>query len=84
MKNSIIIFAFLSTFLIGQSASVQTAARAGGASTAQVPNGYYNITASQADGWTFTVSGFVAGGAYRVKANNDGGGTWNNVTGFCF
>ena len=82
MKNSIIIFAFLSTFLIGQSASVQTAARAGGASTAQVPNGYYNITASQADGWTFTVSGFVAGGSYRVKANNDGGGTWNNVTDF--
>ena len=72
----------LFSFLSSQSATVQTAARAGGASTAQVPNGYYNITASQADGWTFTVSGFVSGGSYRVKANNDGGGTWNNVTGF--
>ena len=66
------IFFLISSAAFSQSASVQTAARAGGASADQVPNGYYNITASQADGWTFTVSGFVDGGAYRVKANNDG------------
>ena len=64
---------------MGQSATVQTIARAGGASTADVPNGWYNIVAAQSDGWSFTVSGFTAGGLYRVKANMDDGGTWNNV-----
>ena len=79
MKNSLIIFTILSTFLIGQSATVQTIARAGGASADQVPNGWYNIVAAQSDGWSFTVSGFTSGGRYTVKANMDDGGTWNNV-----
>ena len=79
MKNLLFIFATLSAFLLGQSATVQTIARAGGASTADVPNGWYNIVAGQNDGWSFTVSGFTAGGSYRLKANMDDGGTWNNV-----
>ena len=73
------IFFLISSSVFSQSASVQTIARAdAGKSAAQVPNGYYNITASQSNGWKFTVSGFQDGGAYRVKGN-DGGGSWNNI-----
>ena len=66
--------------LFAQSASVQTIARAdAGKSAAQVPNGYYNIVASQSNGWKFTVSSFQDGGMYLVKGNMDNGGTWNNI-----
>ena len=56
------IFFLISSSVFSQSASVQTIARAdAGKSAAQVPNGYYNIVASQSNGWKFTVSGFRDG-----------------------
>jgi len=77
--QKVIILSFILSSLFSQSATVQTIARAGGASADQVPNGWYNIVAAQSDGWSFTVSGFTSGGRYTVKANMDDGGTWNNV-----
>ena len=53
------IFFVISSAAFSQSATVQTIARAGGASADQVPNGWYNIVAAQSDGWSFTVSGFI-------------------------
>jgi len=59
--------------MFGQSASVAVRASSG------VPDGYYNIAASVADGFTFTVSGFQAGGYYMVKASNSDGSYQNSL-----
>ncbi|MBC8345550.1 MAG: T9SS type A sorting domain-containing protein [Candidatus Marinimicrobia bacterium] len=79
IKKFILVFIFIGPLLYSQSASVQTTASANGATTTQVPNGYYNVTASATNGFTFTVSSFIDGGAYRLQGNMDGGGTWNNI-----
>ena len=44
-----------------------------------MPDGYYNIAASASDGFTFTVSGFKAGGFYMVKASNSNGSFQNSL-----
>ena len=73
MKNLIFILTLFSGYTFSQSASVAVRADSG------VPDGYYNIAASVADGFTFTVSGFQAGGYYMVKASNSDGSFQNSL-----
>ena len=71
------IFFVISSAVFAQSATIQTIARATGASSADVPNGKYNILAGVSNGWRIAASSFQSDGRYAVYASNT-----NHTTGF--
>ena len=77
MLRIVLFFNIFASIIFAQSATIQTIARATGASSADVPNGKYNILAGVSNGWRITVSSFQSDGRYRVYASNT-----NHTTGF--
>ena len=77
MLRIVLFFNIFASIIFAQSATVQTIARATGASSADVPNGKYNILAGVSNGWRITVSSFQSDVRYRVYASNT-----NHTTGF--